>query len=101
MKYNLGIDLGGTNARAAVVDSEGKILASAKSALSDRSPAAVVSAVASAAATALSMAGDIRVEGCGVGVAAQLDPDGGVVLVAPNLGWFDVPFAGMLSERLE
>jgi glucokinase len=100
MKYNLGIDLGGTNARAAVVDAEGRIVASAKSLLQDRSPSAVVDAVASAAASALAQAGDLSVAACGVGVAAMLNPEGTVVLVAPNLGWRDVPFAEMLSKKL-
>jgi len=101
MKHNLGIDLGGTNARAAVVDAEGRIVARAKSVLTDRSPAAVVDAVAAAAASALSMAGNVKVDACGVGVAAQLDAEGAVVLVAPNLGWFDVPFAALLSRKME
>ena len=41
----LGIDLGGTFARAAVVDGAGKMLASAKVALAERSPAGVVETI--------------------------------------------------------
>lgn len=95
----LGIDLGGTFARAAVVNAEGEILASAKTALSDRRPEAVIEAIAHAADGALASAGGVEVTGCGVGVAGQL-AEGGRVIVAPNLGWRDVPFGALLSARL-
>lgn len=96
----LGIDLGGTNARAAVVDEQGRILASAKVALTDRSPAAVVEVIAQATAAALSADGGVRVRGIGVGAAGQIHRDSGVIAVAPNLGWRNVPLAALLSERL-
>jgi len=98
----LGIDLGGTYARAGVVDAEGRILAAARTALDERMPAAVVSAIQRAAAAALELAGGedaARVTACGIGVAGQLRA-GGVVSVAPNLGWRDVPFGQMLAAGL-
>lgn len=94
----LGIDLGGTYARAAVVDAQGALLTSAKMALTDRSPAAVVESIALAASEALSAGGPV--EGCGVGVAGMLEGDSGMVAVAPNLGWRNVPFGPMLAQRL-
>lgn len=95
----LGIDLGGTNARAAVVDAAGHVLASARLPLSERTPSAVVDVVCAAAHLALQSAQrDVR--GCGVGVAGQLRGETGVVAVAPNLGWRDVPFGKLLQERL-
>ncbi|MDY7227498.1 ROK family protein [Hyalangium rubrum] len=95
----LGIDLGGTNARAAVVDEQGRILSSAKLPLAERSPAAVVEVIALAAAEALSEA-RVEVRGCGVGAAGQIHRDSGVLAVAPNLGWRNVPLGAMLTERL-
>lgn len=95
----LGIDLGGTYARAAVVDEAGNILAAHRTALKDRSPNAVVDAIAQVAAEAVGMCG-ARVEACGVGAAGQLRGDSGMVLVAPNLGWRNVPFGEMLAQRL-
>ena len=53
MTFNLGIDLGGTNARAAVVDSDGTIVAVARMVLTDRSPAGVVEAIAAAVSQAM------------------------------------------------
>lgn len=99
--HTLGIDLGGTYARAGVVSAEGQIVAAAKTALSERTPAAVVTAIRGAAVDALALAEDrvAEVSACGIGVAGQLRP-GGVVSVAPNLGWRDVPLGEMLAEAL-
>jgi len=99
----LGVDLGGTNVRAAVVDaSSGAIVAAHKEPLRDRSPAKVVEVVghalreaAAAAGVAPSAAGRV-----GVGVAGQCLGTTGVVLNAPNLGWRDVPFGDLLSAAL-
>jgi len=95
----LGIDLGGTNARAAVVDADGRILAAARAALQDRTPEAVTTTIAQAVRDALALA-KVEVRGCGIGVAGQLLGDTGVVAVAPNLGWRNVPFGQMLASAL-
>ncbi|PTL81275.1 ROK family protein [Vitiosangium sp. GDMCC 1.1324] len=95
----LGIDLGGTFARAAVVDVQGKIVASAKMTLGERSPSAVVEAIAHAAKAAVDAAGT-SVKSCGVGAAGQIHGDSGVLAVAPNLGWRNVPLGNLLQTRL-
>lgn len=97
----LGIDLGGTNARAAVVDEQGRILSSSKMALTERSPAAVVEIIAQAAMAAVAAGGGVTVQGCGVGAAGQIHRDSGILAVAPNLGWRNVPLGAMLTERLK
>ncbi|HLL53284.1 MAG TPA: ROK family protein [Myxococcaceae bacterium] len=97
--HTLGIDLGGTYARAAVVDAGGRIVASAKTALTNRGPEAVVEAIHQAAEGAITSAGNPAIRGCGVGVAGQLGPNGRVI-VGPNLGWRDVPFGQLLAGRL-
>ncbi len=99
----LGVDLGGTNARAAVVDaSSGEIVAAHKEPLRERSPARVIDVIrqalqqaAAAAGIELSRAGRV-----GVGVAGQCLGATGVVLNAPNLGWRDVPFGDMLAAAV-
>ena len=95
----LGIDLGGTYARAAVVDAGGTILASSKIALEDRRPQGVVASVSLAAGEAQAAISE-PVLGCGVGIAAQLEGDTGFVAVAPNLQWRNVPFGEMLERKL-
>lgn len=42
-----------------------------------------------------------RLVGVGVGVPGMIRVSDGVVRLAPNLEWHDVPFAQMLAERLE
>jgi glucokinase len=99
----IGVDLGGTNARAAVVDTgSGEIVSAHKEPLRDRSPAEVVGVVrraveqaAGAAGVSVTAAGSV-----GVGVAGQCLGATGVVLNAPNLGWRDVAFGELLAAAL-
>ena len=99
----LGVDLGGTNARAAVIDCDsGELVAAHKEPHRDRSPAAVVEVVTHAVQEAARAAGrDARSFGrVGVGVAGQCLGRTGVVLNAPNLGWRDVPFGALLEQSV-
>jgi glucokinase len=100
---SLGVDLGGTNARAAVVDRDsGAIVASHKESHRSRTPEAVVEVVSEAVRRSLAAAGlgAASFTSVGVGVAAQVLGRTGVVLNAPNLGWRDVPFGDLLAHRL-
>jgi len=93
----LGVDLGGTNVRAAAVRLEDGSFAAARRELhADRSPGAVVLGVVRVAREAAAAAGLPAGTPLGVGVAAQCR--GGRVLNAPNLAWRDVPFAALLAE---
>ncbi len=99
----LGVDLGGTNARAAVVDaSSGEIVAAHKEPLREREPDRVVEVVHHALREASSAAGIpiSSVARVGVGVAGQCLGASGVVLNAPNLGWRDVPLGERLAKAL-
>jgi glucokinase len=99
----LGVDLGGTNARAALVDeASGALVASLKLRHEDRSPAAVARTVAGAVRGAALQAGvaPSSLGGAGVGVAGQCLGSTGVVLNAPNLGWRDVAFGALLASEL-
>jgi glucokinase len=99
----LGVDLGGTNARAAVVDRDtGEIVASHKEPLRDRTPPRVVEVVLRTIAEASRGAG-VAPAACGsvgVGVAGQVLGSSGVVMNAPNLGWRDVAFGSLLEGGL-
>jgi glucokinase len=99
----LGVDLGGTNARAAAVDRDsGEIVAAHKEPHRDRSPTAVVEVVARAVeqAARAERRDPASFECVGVGVAGQCLGRSGMVLNAPNLGWRDVPFGEMLARRI-
>src|SRR5512142_138638 len=99
----LGVDLGGTNARAAVVDRDtGEIVASHKEPLRDRAPEAVVATLAHVVGAAAEAAGITAAAAgrVGVGVAGQVVGHSGLVTNAPNLGWRDVPFGALVEKTL-
>ncbi|MDB4971067.1 MAG: hypothetical protein JWN44_6756 [Myxococcales bacterium] len=98
----VGVDLGATNARAALVDVEtGKIVAETKTPWPDtasgRSPETVASLVGEAVRTI-----DPKKErsGVGIGFAGMLRGWSGVVVIAPNFGWREVDFRPMLRAQV-
>lgn len=98
MSLSLGIDLGGTNARVAVVDrASGKVLASAKRGWTEHDLDAVVHGTAELVkgllATHSGVSGSV-----GVGFAGMLR--GPVVVNSPNLGWREVDFGTPLSAAI-
>lgn len=98
-----GVDLGGTNVRAAVVDPTGQILGQSRARIdSDLSPEAVVRETAALVREVATQAGTSveELRAVGVGAAAQMRGTSGVVALAPNLGWRDVPFGPLLAEAL-
>lgn len=85
--YVLGVDLGGTNVRAAVLDKEGKQLGAGRApSLATDGVENTVSQIVHAAKTALNSAGvkKDQVAGIGIGVPGHIDDKNGVVLWAPN-----------------
>jgi len=93
----VGVDLGGTNLRAALVDvGTGAILAEDKRTHGDRSPDAIADSLIAAVKT---VDPERRRVGIGVGVAAMLRGWTGVVIVAPNLGWREVGFRALIESR--
>jgi glucokinase len=97
----VGIDLGGTNVRAAVIDLDGHVLGQEKHRLLSREPPQVAEAVVRAAKTACGAAGlpFAEMRGMGIGIAAMIERGTGMVLNAPNLGWKNVPFLKLLQAR--
>jgi glucokinase len=94
----VGVDLGATNARAALVEVEtGQILAETKTPWTDRAPETVAATVGVAV-----RAVDPNGERCGVGIgfAGMLRGWSGVVVIAPNFGWREVDFRTMLRAEV-
>ena len=101
MNASVGVDLGGTNCRAALVDLDsGRLLAEVKEAVVDRTPVAMA-ALVERLVLALEQ-GDPRAreKGVGIGFAGMLRGWTGVVANAPNFGWRDEDFRGRLRARL-
>lgn len=99
----VGIDLGGTNMQIGVVDADGKIIGrSRKKTMAMKGQAGVLSRIVEGVQTACAQAGlsPAQLGGLGIGAPGAIDPESGVVLQAPNLGWTNVQLAKILRERL-
>ncbi len=96
----LGVDLGGLYMRAVVVDRTlGRVVASVKQAHSeDKSPPAVVRALAQMMTKVSKQAGVTTPLPCAVGAAGQLH--GNDIVVSPTLGWRDVELGDLLGREL-
>jgi len=100
----VGIDMGGTRLRALVVNAENEILGMQRAPTNpkqkpDRLVADLVSLIGAALQSAHLKLSDLRT--VSIGVPGAVDPVGGVVHHAPNLGWKMVPLGTMLEALLK
>jgi glucokinase len=103
MGYSLGIDLGGAKILSSVLDDEANILSrSKKKTKAEGGAEDVIGRIVDVARKALDKSGIAikKIDCIGVGAPGPLDPVGGVVHEAPNLGWKNVKLAGILREIL-
>lgn len=101
--YRLGIDLGGTNIAAGVVDENFKIVGTGKVKTgADRPAESIADDMAQAARLAVKDAGlEISdITSLGIGSPGAIIPTTGVVAYANNLNFKNVPLCAMLKERL-
>lgn len=99
----VGVDLGGTNVRIALVDADGKILHDRSYASNvNRGPYPVIDDMAAWISEAIATV-DVRREdlvGVGIGSPGPLSARRGVVYKAANLpGWVDVPLRRAMRDR--
>lgn len=100
--YKLGIDLGGTNIVAGVVDENYKIVATAKRKTnSPRSNEEIVNDMAAVALEAIENAGLTvqDIDAAGVGAPGSIDPDNRIVVYSNNLQFFNLPLSDLLKEK--
>ena len=98
----VGVDMGGTKILSAVIDAEGNILGTAKlSTKADEGTPAVIDRIAESIEKAIdkSSVDNASIQAIGIGAPGPLDPETGVVIFAPNLGWRDVPLKTELEAR--
>lgn len=96
---SIGVDIGGTKIAAGVVDTDGRILHTARRP-TPRNDATVVLAEVVSIVHELRSAviGDIA--GVGVGVAGGVDQTRSTVYFAPNLAWSQVPVRSVLEAAI-
>jgi glucokinase len=98
VRHVIALDVGGTGMKAALVGADGTLLHEARRPTDrERGPEAVIEAV-------LGFAEELRAYGepaaAGVAVPGVVDEANGVAVYSSNIGWRDVPFRTLLTERL-
>jgi glucokinase len=94
LTLTVGVDMGGTNVQAAVVDPEGKVLAKTRR----DTPAENVEAIREVIVDVVSeLAGDHQVEAVGIGAAGFVDAARSTVLFAPNMAWRGEPLRSYVA----
>ncbi len=100
----VGVDLGGTSIKVGICDPEGRLLHTFEGPTEAESgETAVLNHIADYVreTVAKSEFGWEQVKGIGVGIPGFLDMESGVVMMAPNLKWKNVPIQKRLEERLD
>ena len=100
MRTAIGVDVGGTGTKAAIVDTEGQILARSER---PTDPSAGTKGIISVIDDLTSKAPDLSVEiaGVGVGLAGFVDPASGKVSFSPNLTYDDPNVAAAVRARID
>ncbi len=96
------LDIGGTKILAGIIDPSGKIVARRSIGTLAELGAEDVVARCVSLMRELAREAQVAVEmlaGIGCSVPGPLDPEGGVVLFSPNLGWRNVPLAQWLRHQ--
>ncbi|MGX8797121.1 ROK family protein [Fusibacter sp. JL298sf-3] len=99
----IGIDLGGTNIAAGLIDDAGQVLAKhAVPTYAHRTPEAIVEDMVALIQHLASVAeqGD-RIDAVGIGIPGIFDPVTGRVLACVNLNWYDYPLRDVLSRYIQ
>lgn len=99
-KYLLGIDLGGTNLRLAVVTTDGQMIEEINvKTESDKGPEYVINQMIEHCREILR---NWTIEAIGIGSPGPLDVEQGLILSPPNLpDWDQIPLASILEKALQ
>ena len=101
--YYIGVDLGGTNIKAGVVDESGKILSQvyAKT-MAQRPFADIARDMAQCARLAMNHLGatEDQIGAVGVGIPGLARQEDGTVIFCTNLGWRDTPLRSEMQKYL-
>ncbi|WP_197676161.1 ROK family protein [Nakamurella panacisegetis] len=93
------LDVGGTSMKAGLIDRSGRVQAEIRRATGvEHGPRAVVDGIVGLAQELVDTAG-AAAAGVGLCVPGTVDSATGIARHAVNLGWTDVPFAALVSER--
>src|SRR5689334_16522846 len=102
MRYIIGVDLGGTQLRAALADEKGTLLDTVRVlTAAEAGPAAVIEQIVECIERVRGgLPADGTLLGVGIGSPGPLDPYQGIVFTQPNMtGWTNVPLRDIVAER--
>lgn len=94
----VGVDIGGTKMMAVVYDhgfNKAGVCRKKSRGKNGDSESRIITVIREA----LAEAGNPTIKGIGVGSPGPLDPDTGVIIDTPNLGWKDFPLAQLLRDK--
>jgi glucokinase len=102
VRYIIGVDVGGTNIVVGTVAQDGSEILGVVSepTLATSGADAVVERILRLARSSMAQAPGREIAGVGIGSPGPLDTKSGVVLLAPNLGWVDMPLRDRVAEGL-
>jgi len=101
-KYYLGIDLGGTDIKAGVIDNDYRLIAKhVIPTRAKRSAEEVISDMAAAGKEVVSMAGipERDIIHIGIGVPGAVNSIKNTIILAPNLNWHNIDFIPMFKKH--
>ena len=100
-KLIVGVDLGGTQIRAALADGEGNILRRTSClTLAEEGQELVIARIKAAIREVMGSTARGQVQGIGIVAPGPSDPWKGVIMEAPNLpGWENVPLKRLMEEE--
>ena len=105
MNHYIGVDLGGTNLRAAIADIEtGQIFHQRKlPTLAADGQEAVIGRIVELIRELIQADGSTHIKGVGIGVPGTPDLDTGVIQFLPNLPgkWLNVPLQAIIEEQVQ
>src|SRR4051812_47931259 len=100
-RHYIGIDIGGTKTNIGLIDETGQILIS-KKVTTQMPDEASIDAVKRIIETTKSLVDSMKpgnkVESIGIGVPGTVERKDGIVLLAPNLGWKNIPVKKLFQE---
>src|SRR5574344_641572 len=103
VKNRIGIDVGGTNIKIALVDSEGKIIYSnSVPTRAEMGYEYTINNMKQAIKDLMTETNSSKdsIEGIGFGFPGQIDYKNGIVRISPNIpGWVDVPIAEIMEKE--
>lgn len=101
--FNIGIDLGGTDIKTAIVDMDGNIISKAKWPTKAQRPyQEIIKDMANCALEALGKTSYTldNIKNVGIGIPGIADENTGNVIFCTNLGWFDVPLSAEIQKYI-